>query len=79
MGNNQSLECANCARLLKRIQRGDFCIVCKRAHCTNCSNREVVKFADMKKPKRKRICHTCSISIENQNLDIIKLSTLEML
>ncbi len=39
--------------------------MCKRPHCTGCSNRERILLNMNEKPKRKRVCHTCAISMDN--------------
>ena len=39
--------------------------MCKRPHCTSCSNRERILVDMTKKPVRKRVCHTCAISMDN--------------
>lgn len=47
-------------------------MVCRRVHCTNCSNRERIQLPGEDKPTKRRLCHTCSISIENRTHEYIK-------
>ncbi len=65
MGNSQSLICASCTSHLRRLQRGPNCAICKRVHCSNCSNREKLKLEPNANASTHRVCHACSISIGN--------------
>lgn len=49
-------------------------MVCQRPHCSTCSNREKIQMADETRPHKRRICHTCSISIEQRTTEEIKRS-----
>ena len=53
-------------------------MVCKRPHCTDCSNREKIQLPVEERPTKRRICHTCSISIENRTCEYVKAKTLEL-
>ncbi|CDW90783.1 p21-activated protein kinase [Stylonychia lemnae] len=70
MGNNSS--CSKCLKKLDKFQRGGHvCIICNRPHCTNCSNREALKTSDGKKKQRKRICHACVITFEQNGKEFV--------
>jgi len=77
MGNKLStITCSNCNKKCKKFQRyGYNCFVCGRPHCTDCSNREKILVDIEQKPKKKRVCHTCAISMDNILVESVRNST----
>jgi hypothetical protein len=49
--------------------------VCGRPHCTDCSNREKILVDIEQKPKKKRVCHSCAISMDNILVESVRNST----
>jgi hypothetical protein len=76
MGNKVStITCSNCNKKCKKFQRyGHHCFVCGRPHCTDCSNREKILVDIEQKPKKKRVCHTCAISMDNILVESVRNS-----